>query len=158
MNLFTRFSIIASFLIVYGCGGSVEPSLSLQQKAAKLLDEKSPWGGSGKVEVVTSPPGVDPTELGNLQLNFQTNGPDNWAPTFIIASGADNFFATGVDATWVWTGSGTDIISLTQSSVSEMTSVEVNETTLRFTFEVTPEGNGRITGIDGSYTVILQAN
>ena len=155
LNTILSFLAIGSLLIIFSCGGNVSPSLSLQQKAAKIMDEGSAWGGSGNVEVISTPSGVDPTQLLNLQITFNTSGPDDWAPTFITASGADDFFSTD-RSTWVWAGSGTDVISLTEASTSELTSVEVNETSVRFTFVVDSSTGGRTTGIDGNYTVLLK--
>ncbi len=137
------------------CGGKVTPSLNLQQKAAKLLDEGSPWGGPGKVEVLSLPSGVDPADLASLQLIFKSSGPDDWAPTFFDASGADEFIST-LDATWMWTGSGTDNITLKGASVAEFTSVDVTDNAITFSFEVNPNNGGRTTGIEGSYRVKLQ--
>ena len=147
--------VIVAVALLHGCGGDVPPSLSLQQQAAKILDEGSPWGGSGNVIVETVPSGVDPERLSGLQLVFSTSGPDDWAPTFFESSGADDFLSTN-NATWIWTGSGTDNITLTEASVAELTSVDVTDESVTFTFEVNPSSGGRITGIDGSYRVKLQ--
>lgn len=138
------------------CGGKVTPSLDLQQKAAQILDQGSSWGGTGNVEVLASPSGVDPSELLGLQLNFSTSGEDDWAPTFFDASGADDYLKTN-NSTWIWSGSGTDNITLSEASVAELTSVDVTDEAITFTFEVnTSNSGGRITGIDGSYTLKLQ--
>ncbi|MDZ7607864.1 MAG: hypothetical protein U5K79_20300 [Cyclobacteriaceae bacterium] len=150
----TFFIFFLSMLI--GCGGSVEPSLNLQQKDAKALQEGSPWGGVGNVEVLTSPSGVDFSELLKLQVSFTTSGKDDWAPTFFDASGSDDFLSSE-NGTWYWTGSGTDVITLTNASVLELTSVDVADDEITFSFEVSPSGSGgRTTGIDGSYTVSLK--
>ncbi len=147
---------VFSLTMIYSCGGSVTPSLSLQQKATKILDEGSSWGGVGNVEVLASPTGVNPAELEGLQVVFRSSGSEDWAPTFFDATGADDFLSTD-NATWVWTGSGTDIITLTEASVAELTSVDVTETEVTFSFEINPSGGGgRIMGIDGSYTVRLK--
>lgn len=153
--------MVSAFLFLFlavlnGCGGNVEPSLNLQQKDAKALQEGSPWGGAGNVEVLTSPSGVDFSELLNLQLSFSTSGDDDWSPTYFDASGADDFLASD-NGTWYWTGSGTDVITLTNATVLELTSVDVAEDKITFSFEVSGEGSGgRITGIDGSYTVSME--
>jgi hypothetical protein len=141
--------------LIFSCTGNVSPSLNLQQKAAKILDEGSPWGGPGNVEVLVSPSGVNFAELEALQLSFSSSGADNWAPTFLQASGADAFLSTN-NATWVWTGSGTDNITLTEASVAELTSVNVTDSDVTFSFEVNPSSGGRISGIDGTYTVKLR--
>jgi hypothetical protein len=157
MKFFKFFIIIftmSSLGIISNCGGDVTPSLSLQQKAAKILDEGSPWGGSGNVEIVASPVGVDPSDLLGLQVTFSTSGPEDWAPTFFEASGAEDFLSTD-NATWIWTGSGTDNITLKEASAAELTSVDVTEDAVTFSFEVNPPSQGRISGIDGSYTVRL---
>lgn len=146
--------IIPSFILIFSCSGDVTPSLSLQQKAAKILDEGSSWGGSGNVEVLASPSGVDFSDLLGLQVTFSTSGADDWAPTFFQASGADDFLSTN-NATWIWTGSGTDNITLSEASVSELTSVDVTEEAITFSFEVNPSAGGRVAGIDGSYRVRL---
>ncbi len=140
---------------LFNCGGEVTPSLNLQQKAARLLEEGSPWGGPGNVEVVSLPSGVDPADLASLQLIFKSSGADDWAPTFIYASGADEFIST-LDATWAWTGAGTDNISLSGASVPEFTSVDVTDEAITFSFEVNSNSGGRTTGIEGSYRVKLQ--
>ncbi len=146
--------ILLSFSFIFSCTGDVAPTLSLQQKAAQILDEGSPWGGSGNVEVLASPSGVDFSDLLGLQVTFSTSGPDDWGPTFFQSSGADDFLSTN-DATWFWTGSGTDNITLSQASVAELTSVDVTEEAITFSFEVNPSSGGRISGIDGTYTVRL---
>ena len=148
--------VVFSFTLLTNCGSSVTPSLSLQQKAAKILDEGSPWGGTGNVEVSASPSGVDPSKLTGLQVSFSTSGAEDWAPTFFESSGADDFLSSN-NATWIWTGSGTDNIQLVEASVSELTSVVVTDETITFSFEVNPANSGgRILGIDGSYTVLLK--
>lgn len=150
-------SLFLLFLsVLIGCGGGVEPSLNLQQKNAKALEQGSPWGGAGNVEVLTSPAGVDFSELLNLQVSFSTSGKNDWAPTYFDATGADAFLSS-IDGTWYWTGSGTDVITLNNASVAELTSVDVAADKITFSFEVNPGGSGgRITGIDGSYTVSLK--
>ena len=156
LNSIFSIAVIFSVMFLFNCGGNVSPSLSLQQKAAKILDEGSPWGGTGNVEVLASPSGVVATDLENLQVTFQTSGSEDWAPTFFETSGADDYLSTN-NATWIWTGSGTDNITLNEASSSELTSVDVNEETVTFSFEVNPSNpGGRITGIDGSYTVRLK--
>lgn len=152
------FSILVIFVLslLYSCGGSVSPSLSLQQKSTKILDEGGNWGGTGNVEVLASPSGVVATDLENLQVSFKSSGSEDWAPTFFEASGADDFLSAN-NATWTWTGSGTDNISLNEASVAELTSVDVTEETITFSFEVNPSNSGgRISGIDGAYTVRLK--
>lgn len=156
IRFFLSMMIGLSLLQFYSCGGNISPSLNLQQQAAKILDEGSPWGGSGNVEVLSSPSGVDPSDLTGLQLSFDTSGEEDWAPTFFEASGADDFLSTN-NATWIWTGSGTDNITLTEASVAELTSVDVTDETVTFSFEINPTNSGgRITGIDGSYRVQLK--
>ena len=156
INLIFSLASIFFLAMLVNCGGDVSPSLSLQQKAAKILDEGSPWGGSGNVEVLASPTGVNPNDLNNLQVSFATSGAEDWAPTFFESSGADDFLSTN-NATWFWIGSGTDNINLEEASSSELTSVDVSEETVTFTFEVNGSGSGgRVTGIDGSYTVRLK--
>lgn len=151
-----RIVAVGALLQLYGCGDDVPASLSLQQKAAKILDEGSPWGGTGNVEVLSSPTGVDPSELSGLQIEFSTSGADDWAPTFFESSGADDFLSTN-NATWIWTGSGTDNITLTEASVAELTSVDVTDESVTFSFEINSSNSGgRITGFDGSYRVKLQ--
>jgi hypothetical protein len=150
--------LIFCLTLIFSCTGNVTPSLSLQQKAAKILNEGSAWGGSGNVEVLASPSGVDFSGLLELQVSFSTTGADDWAPTFIQTSGADDFLSTD-NATWRWTGSGTDNITLEEASSAELTSVDVTEDAITFSFEVDLLGGriagGRVTGIDGSYTVRL---
>lgn len=152
------FSVMLIFVLAlfYSCGNTVPASLTLQQKATKILDERAIWGGSGNVEVLASPSGVVATDLENLQITFDSSGEDDWAPTFFSASGADDFLSTS-NSTWIWTGSGTDNITLYEASVSELTSVDVTEETITFSFEVNPTNSGgRILGIDGGYTVRLK--
>lgn len=142
--------------MIFNCGGSDTSPLNLQQKAAKIMDEGSTWGGTGNVEIVASPSGVNPDELSGLQISFKTSGPDDWAPTFFEASGAEDFLSTN-SATWRWVGSGTDNIALEEASVAELTSVDVTEETITFSFEVNSSNSGgRISGFDGSYTVRLK--
>ena len=153
---FLSIIIIFSLTLIYSCGGNVTPSLDLQQKAAKILDEGSPWGGLGNVEILASPSGVNPSELLGLQVNFSTAGSDgDWAPTFFETSGADDFLKTE-NSTWVWTGSGTDVITLSGASVAELTSVVVADDAVTFTFEISQSNTGgRVSGIDGYYTIAL---
>jgi hypothetical protein len=146
-------ALIIAASILTACSGGDSVSLSLQQRAAKILDEGSVWGGSGNVEVLASPSGVDFSDLLEVQITFTTSGTDDWAPTFFETSGADDFISAD-GATWFWTGSGTDNITLNDASVAELTSVAVTETAVTFSFEVTPDG-GRVSGIDGSYTIRL---
>lgn len=156
LRAFASIIVIFSLLQLFSCGESASPSLSLQQQAAKILDEGSPWGGTGNVEVLSSPAGVDPSELAGLQLVFDTDGANNWAPTFFSASGADDFLSAN-GAIWYWTGSGTDNITLEEASVSELTSVDVTDESVTFSFEINPSNSGgRITGIDGAYRVRLK--
>jgi hypothetical protein len=158
LKFFISTGLIFSLTLIFNCTGNVTPSLSLQQKAAQILDEGSSWGGSGNVEVLASPSGVDFSDLLGLQVSFSTSGADDWAPTFFQTSGADDFLSSD-NATWRWTGSGTDNITLEEASAAELTSVDVTEDAITFSFEVNPSGGrvagGRVTGIDGSYTVRL---
>lgn len=137
-----------------GCGDDVPSSLTIQQKDAKILDENSPWGGPGNVEVLASPAGVDFSGLLSLQVTFNTSGANDWAPTFFTATGANDFLSAN-NVIWIWTGSGTDNITLIDASVAELTGVDISETTLTFSFEVNPSSGGRVSGLDGSYTVRL---
>ncbi len=139
-------------VFIAGCGDDIPPSLSLQQQDAKILDENSPWGGPGNVEVLASPAGVDFSGLLSLQVSFSTSGADDWAPTFFTASGAEDFLSAN-NVIWIWSGSGTDIITLFEASVAELTGVDITDTTLTFSFEVSPSSGGRVSGLDGSYTV-----
>lgn len=150
--------ILCAFCIYWsGCGNNVDPLLNEQQKAAKTMQEGSPWGGAGKVEVLTVPTGVLEGDLELLSLTFGTSGDPEWVPSSIVASGADNYFSTD-NATWRWgTATGTDVIGLTGASSSEFTSVEAQDQQIRFSFEINSSG-GRIEGIDGSYSVILSRN
>lgn len=156
LGSFIAIIIVFSLSQISGCISNITPSPNLQQKAGKILQEGSPWGGSGNVEIISSPSGVDPSELAGLQLSFTTSGADDWAPTFFEASGADDFLSTN-NATWIWAGSGTDNITLNDASVAELTSVDVEDESITFSFEVNPSNSGgRITGIDGSYRVQLK--
>ena len=142
-------------VFIISCTGDETPSLNQQQQAAKILDEGSPWGGNGNVDIESVPGGVDPSELAGLQISFSSSGESDWAPTYFEASGADDFLSTN-NTTWIWTGSGTDNITLNDASVAELTSVDVTDESITFTFEVTPSSGGRTTGIDGTYRLKLQ--
>ena len=157
ISSFLSLCVIFSLTFIYSCGPSAAVSLNEQQKDAKILDEGSPWGGMGNVEVLSSPSGVDPSDLANLQVVFSTEGEDElWAPTFFETSGADDFLSTD-GATWNWLGSGTDNIKLIDASVAELTSVAVTDDDVTFSFEVNSSSSGgRVTGIDGSYSVKLR--
>lgn len=157
LSSFLFVCVVFSLALMYSCGSDIPESLNLQQKAAKILDEGSPWGGAGNVEVQASPSGVDPSDLSSLQVAFKTQGADGkWAPTYFETSGADDFLSTD-NATWNWTGSGTDVIELIDASVAELTSVDVTDEFVTFSFEVNSStSGGRVTGIDGSYTVKLR--
>lgn len=152
-------SVMVIFLLTlfYGCGDPVPSSLNLQQKAAKILDEGDTWGGTGNVDVLASPSGVVATDLENLQVTFDSSGEEDWAPTFFEVSGAEDYLSTADNATWTWIGSGTNNIELTEASVAELTSVDVTDESVTFTFEVSSQGSGgRVSGIDGAYTVRLR--
>ncbi len=150
--------IIMMLPMMMGCTKKIESPLSDQQQAAKILDEGSPWGGSGKVEVVSLPTGVDPSKVTNLQLTFDTNGNPDWIPTNFSASGADDLLSAS-GALWSWaTPSGTSVITLDGATVSELTSLDVQVGELRLTFEVNAASGGRIAGFDGTYSVLLKSN
>jgi hypothetical protein len=152
--------IVATGILFFSsCGGSVTPSLSEQQKAAKTLAEGSPWGGSGKVEVVDVPTGVDPSGLAELALVFGASGDPEWEPTSFDASGADEFLSSS-NSTWKWGGLGTAIITLENASSTELTGVDIIEQIITVSFEINTGGgaNARMVGLDGTYTVKLQRN
>jgi hypothetical protein len=151
--------IIPVLLLFSGCGGSLAPSLTEQQKAVKTMVEGSPWGGTGKVEVIEVPTGVDPSGLSSLSIVFGSSGEPEWEPTTIEAFGADEFLSTS-NSTWSWGSAGTTIITLTNASSSELTAVDVTDQVLTFTFEINSGGGAgsRVKGLDGSYTVKLLRN
>jgi hypothetical protein len=141
-----------------GCGGSVTPALTEQQKAAKTLAEGSPWGGLNKVEVLDVPTGVDPSGLSELEVVFGSSGDSEWEPTSFVANGADEFLATS-NSSWQWGSLGTAIIALENASSSELTGVYITEQVITITFEINSGGSSsRIEGLDGTYTVSLQRN
>ncbi len=150
---------IPVLLFLSDCGGSLTPALTEQQKATKTMSEGSPWGGTGKVEVIEVPTGVDPSGLSSLSIVFSSSGDPDWEPTSIEAFGADEFFSTS-NSTWKWGSTGTTIITLTNASSSELTAVDVTDQALTFTFEINSGGGtgSRVTGLDGSYTVKLFRN
>jgi hypothetical protein len=158
LNLFFFLSITA-LLSIWSCGKNVEPSLTEQQKAAKVLDEGSAWGGSGKVEVIELPAGVNPAGLAELRLVFDTTGDPDWLASSFSASGADDFLATS-GASWDWADKDperTDVIKLEEATSSELTNMSISETEIQFTFQVTSPG-GRVEGLDGLYTLKMLPN
>jgi len=149
------FSVMTLFI---GCGGSVTPVLSEQQKATKTLAEGSSWGGLNKVEVVDVPTGVDPSGLSTLELVFGSSGDTEWEPTSFDATGADEFLSTS-NSTWRWGSLGTEIIALENASSTELTGVNIAGQVVTITFEINLGGNNsRTLGLDGSYTVKLESN
>jgi len=147
------YSVIA-FLSMIGCGKIDESPLTDQQEAARILDEGSTWGGTGKVEVVELPAGVDPAGLSNLGLSFDTTGEPKWDPTTFVANGADDFLATS-NSSWNWADEErADVITLSEATSSELTNMTITEEEIQFTFQVTSPG-GRTTGLDGLYTLKL---
>ena len=151
--------VFYGMLLLQGCGGSDNPALTEQQKAARAMEEGSPWGGTGNVEVVDVPTGVDPSGLSSLTLVFTTSGEPEWEPAGFEATGADDFLSTS-NSTWKWGGTGTEIITLTNASSSELTGVYINGQELTITFEINSGGGTgtRVAGLDGTYTVRLQEN
>jgi len=148
--------VILPLAFLTGCGGSVAPALSEQQKAAKTLKEGSPWGGLDKVEVVDVPTGVDPSGLSIIEIDFDSSGDPEWEPTSFDATGADEFLSTS-NSSWRWGSLGTAIIALENASSTELTGVYITEQVITITFEINSGGNGsRTKGLDGTYTVNLQ--
>lgn len=140
-----------------GCGGDVDPLLNEQQQAAQILSLGSPWSIEDLEGVVSVPTGIDPAELAGLVLTFDSSGDPDWIPAAFSAVGAEDYLSSE-NARWGWgTTTGTEIITLTNASSSELTAVVVQEDQLRITFEIGGAG-GRITGLDGTYTLQLVPN
>lgn len=140
-----------------GCGGDVDPLLNEQQKAARILMEGSPWGIEDLNGVLSVPTGIDPSELTGLVLTFDASGEPDWIPAAFGATGAEDYLSSE-NATWGWgTTTGTDVITLTNASASELTGVVVQEGQIRITFEIGGTG-GRTTGLDGTYTLQMTPN
>ena len=149
--------VLAGWLITaaVGCGGEITPALTDQQKAVKILTEGNPWGGPGKVEVLSLPEGVDPSGLSGLTFVFSGSGDPQWVPTGITANGADDFLSTDDGASWRWaTPAGTNLITLEGASVLEFTSVDVQDAKFTFSFERSTV-NARTRGLDGTYRLAL---
>ena len=143
------------FTSAAGCGGEITPALTDQQKAVKILTEGNPWGGPGKVEVLSLPEGVDPSGLSGLTLVFSGSGDPQWVPSGITANGADDFLTADDGASWRWaTPAGTNLITLEGASVPEFTSVDVQETKFTFSFERSTS-TARTMGLDGTYRLAL---
>jgi hypothetical protein len=135
----------------------VDPLLSEQQKAARILAQGSPWIVGSADGVLSVPTGIDPGDLAGLVLTFETSGDPDWVPASFSATGAEDYLSSE-NADWGWgTTSGTEIITLTNTSTAEFTGVVVQEDQLRITFELSSSG-GRVAGIDGSYTLELSRN
>lgn len=157
MKVILKIALLSTFIVLTGfisCGKKVEPAKTEQQKAAKVLDEGSVWGGTDNVEVIESPSGVNPYDLSELRLTFDTTGDPDWTPSSFSTSGADEFLATS-NATWLWAHEArTDVITLENASSSELSNMTISETEIQFTFQIVSPG-GRVDGLDGLYTLKL---
>ncbi len=159
LSAFLLIFFLTGPVLLSGCGGSATPSLTEQQKATKALTQGSPWGGTGRVEVIDVPTGVDPSGLSALAIVFSSTDDPTWEPTTIETFGANEFLSTS-NSTWAWSGTGETVITLTNASSSELTGVNINGQVLTITFEVNSGGGtgARTAGLDGTYTVKLQNN
>jgi len=145
---------LGTFVFFTSCNDGEEDKLTDAQERAKALSSGS-WSQS---TTTTVPTDVDPTVLDNLTLTFGVD--ENWAPTSFSSSGAPDFFTTSSSSTWSL--SGTEHISLSGVDGGvpgfQITGFSETEMTLSFTF-TTPAGriaeSGRITGLDGTYVVVV---
>jgi hypothetical protein len=134
-----------------------ELELNEFQRNAKILDEGSPWGGQGKVQVITLPTGVNEQDLSNLSLSFGSSGRPEYAPSVFVATGADDFIFSP-SGNWNWTTS-TSVVQLSGASITQISAFDISEQQITFSFELSPSlSTGRISGIDGNYRVTLQPN
>lgn len=139
---------------------TVETKLTEQQDAADYLSIHGPWGGSGNVVVDESPNGVDPDQLKDLLATFSNSGKPEYNPEDFNSDGADDFLQTD-NSTWDWVTTDTDIIAITNASVSQLTGfiIDKNKKSITFSFEKQESNSGgRITGLTGRYTVTLSGN
>ncbi|MGF1635928.1 MAG: hypothetical protein ACFCUU_02560 [Cyclobacteriaceae bacterium] len=156
------FIILCSSVLILGISSceDVPEELELNefQKNAKLLSEKSPWGGNGKVEAIALPTGVDPEELAALSLTFNSTGRPEFAPSTFVAAGAETYLSSEAGAFWNWTTS-TSVLQITGASVTQLTNVDISEDQLIFSFEISPtQASGRTSGFDGQYRLALSPN
>ncbi len=120
------------------------PQLTDQQKQAQLLT--GTWT-TKKVDKV--PNGIDQSVVSSLTLTFNVDASYN--PTSFSASGATDFFVTQSSSTWSWSGTGTSVISL--SNTSPVTSLQINsldDTSLQVTFTYVSQ---RTQKLDGTYQI-----
>jgi hypothetical protein len=149
--------VLALITQLSSCGSNVDPLLSEQQKAARILEQGSPWTVGSAEGVLSVPTGIDPADLTGLVLSFDSSGDPDWIPASFSASGAEDYLSSD-NGRWAWgTTTGTEIITLTNASAAEFTGVVIQEQQLRVTFELSSSG-GRVSGIDGSYTLELLPN
>ena len=143
------FGILGGMVFFGSCGGDDDddgPNLTPQQEQAQALS--GTWNQQNTTQI---PDGVDPTILNDLSITFNIDANSN--PTSFSASGADDFFITTSSSTWAFSGSSTTAIVL--SNVSPVTSLTINsvsDSQLSVTFT---SAGGRVTGLDGTYTVEL---
>lgn len=163
MRYLNRIIVISCAILLTLFAGSCEEvpeelELNEFQKNAKLLSEKSPWGGIGKVEAITLPTGVDLEELASLSLTFNSTRRPEFAPSIFIVSGAETYLSTEVGAFWNWT-TITSVLQITGASVTQLTNVDISEDQFIFSFEITPtQATGRTSGFDGQYRLALSPN
>jgi len=151
--------IIAGTVFYSSCGGGGEDNpLSDQQKAARSLQNGSPW----TVDEITQDPRSAPDgELANLSLVFGTG--EDFTPGSFTATGAANYVSTAGTSTWSWSGSGTGTIALSDVSIDQFTNVTYspdidNPTQITVTFNISDNSGGKVSGLVGGYTVVFNAS
>jgi hypothetical protein len=150
--------IIAGTIFYSSCGGGGDDNpLSEQQKAARALQNGSPWTVD---EITNDPRGTVDGELANLSLVFGTG--EDFAPGTFTAAGAPNYISSVGTSTWNWAGSGTGTITLTDASIDQFTGVTYspgvdNATQITVTFNIS-DSKGKVSGLIGNYTVVFSAS
>lgn len=150
---------IGGLFFFANCGGGDDPvELTDQQKAAKALNEGSPWTVQS---IDNAPDNVNASALENLTLTFGITGTEaEIAPDAFAASGAEDFISTQGSASWSWSGGGTSTMAISGASISQFTSVSFdpdveNPSSVTLSFTVSAPG-GRIQGIAGDYTITIE--
>jgi hypothetical protein len=145
---FLSLIIIAGMVGLTNCGDdNGDEPLTPQQEQAQLL--AGTWNQQNTTQL---PPGVDPTILDQLTLTFNIDGNSN--PSSFSSTGAPDFFTSSGASTWAFSGSSTTSLILTGvTPVAALTINSLSASSLSVSFSFT--SGGRVTGLDGNYTVEL---
>ena len=150
--LFLSMGLIAGFVFFASCNGDDdEPSLTPQQERAQTMR------GTWTIESATVPQGVDPTILNGATMTFNTSDESN--PTSFSSSGMPEFFNAQSGATWNFSGSSVDVVTLTSvTPVTEFNINNISANSMSISFShpgLTAMAGGRVADLSGAYTANL---